>query len=157
MCKIASMYCRLLKARVKELSENCDPSSAVNMVSYHRNNRPLKILFNQDTLSGPVKKKKLINSIKNSISVFCGIVVCSGKRSGAPTVSADPPTSAAELGGASREDTERDWRKPVSEHAPLAATAHAGHAEPRDSLGCRYSRPEGNNAALESWHFKGVG
>ncbi|XP_053495444.1 protein unc-13 homolog D [Ictalurus furcatus] len=32
MCKIASMYCRLLKARVKELSENCDPSSAVNML-----------------------------------------------------------------------------------------------------------------------------
>ncbi|KAF4084812.1 hypothetical protein AMELA_G00110300 [Ameiurus melas] len=32
MCKIASMYCRLLKTRVKELSENCDPSSAVNML-----------------------------------------------------------------------------------------------------------------------------
>ncbi|KAK3529487.1 hypothetical protein QTP70_031731 [Hemibagrus guttatus] len=32
MCKIASMYCRLLKSRVKELSENCDPSTAVNML-----------------------------------------------------------------------------------------------------------------------------
>ncbi|KAI5607458.1 protein unc-13-like D, partial [Silurus asotus] len=32
MCKIASMYCRLLKARVKELSQNCDPSSSVNML-----------------------------------------------------------------------------------------------------------------------------
>lgn len=30
------MYCRLLKARVKELSENCDPSRAVNMVSYNK-------------------------------------------------------------------------------------------------------------------------
>ncbi|KAL7869518.1 hypothetical protein AOLI_G00135060 [Acnodon oligacanthus] len=32
MCKIASTYCRLLKARVKELSDNSDPGSAANML-----------------------------------------------------------------------------------------------------------------------------
>ncbi|XP_062859463.1 LOW QUALITY PROTEIN: protein unc-13 homolog D [Trichomycterus rosablanca] len=32
ICKVASTYCRLLKVRVKELSVNCDASSAVNML-----------------------------------------------------------------------------------------------------------------------------
>lgn len=32
ICKIASTYWRLLKARVKELSAKCDPSSSVNML-----------------------------------------------------------------------------------------------------------------------------
>uniref|UniRef100_A0AAR2LDQ4 Unc-13 homolog D (C. elegans) n=1 Tax=Pygocentrus nattereri TaxID=42514 RepID=A0AAR2LDQ4_PYGNA len=32
MCKIASTYCRLLKSRVKELSDNSDPGSAANML-----------------------------------------------------------------------------------------------------------------------------
>ncbi|XP_060750765.1 protein unc-13 homolog D [Tachysurus vachellii] len=32
MCKIASMYCRLLKSRVRELSENRDQGIAVNML-----------------------------------------------------------------------------------------------------------------------------
>lgn len=70
--------------------------------------------------------------------------MCRGQRPRAPTVSAEPSASAAELGGAPGADTERDWRKPVSEHAALPAAAHAGRAEPRDSLSCRHSGPEGN-------------
>lgn len=33
VCKIVVNYCHILKDRVRVLSENCDPGSAINMVS----------------------------------------------------------------------------------------------------------------------------
>lgn len=66
-----------------------------------------------------------------------------GQRLGAPPLGADAAPHAAELGGTSRPNPERDRGEPVQQHAAPAAAAGAECPRSRDTIRTGHSRRKG--------------
>lgn len=84
VCKIVMNYCRILKGRVRLLSENSDPATAINMASVAKFLR-----------TDPLSKRQTLSNFCPPVALRCG------QRLGAPPLGADSAPHAAELGGAS--------------------------------------------------------
>lgn len=122
ICKIAVTYCHLIKQRVKEVSANSDPGTAVNMVRGLECFRPAGLSSVSTVVASNMKQtlERVCASKPRNVSfhqrlvIRCSVrdanpplplillVVRGSERPGVPAHSVGPSAPAAELGRATR-------------------------------------------------------